>query len=128
CSRGGGQAMIEAQRYPDDFDGIIAAAPVLDWAGAMGAFVRDQQASFPDPSRLQSPVITADNRKLLAAALKNTCDAQDGVADGIISDPHSCNFDPASLPRCSAEASAECVTEPQLAAIKTVYGGLTVGG
>src|SRR5690348_1292239 len=41
CSRGGGQAMVEAQRYPDDFDGIIAGAPVLDWVGAMGAFVRD---------------------------------------------------------------------------------------
>jgi hypothetical protein len=128
CSRGGGQAMIEAQRYPDDFDGIIAAAPVLDWVGAMGAFVRDQQAIFPNPSDLTSPVITADNRKLIAAALKNSCDAQDGVTDGIIDDPLSCKFDPASLPRCAAGPAAECVTDAQLAAIKTVYGGLTIGG
>ena len=128
CSRGGGQAMVEAQRYPEDFDGIIAAAPVLDWVGAMGAFVRDQQAIFPDPTHLESPVITADNRKLLATALKNTCDAQDGVTDGIIDDPLSCKFDPASLPRCTAGAAAECVTDPQLAAIKTVYRGLEVGG
>jgi len=128
CSRGGGQAMIEAQRYPDDFDGIIAAAPVLDWVGAMGAFIRDQQAIFPDPNDLKSSVITADNRKLLATALKNSCDVQDGVADGIINDPQSCHFDPASLPHCTTGPAAECVTDAQLAAIKTVYGGLTIGG
>ncbi|MEO8467596.1 MAG: tannase/feruloyl esterase family alpha/beta hydrolase [Gammaproteobacteria bacterium] len=128
CSRGGGQAMVEAQRYPDDFDGIIAGAPVLDWVGAMGAFVRNQQAIFPDPTHLESPVITADNRNLLATALKNTCDAQDGVADGILDDPLSCKFDPASLPRCAAGPSAECVTDAQLAAINQVYSGLTIGG
>ena len=128
CSRGGGQAMVEAQRYPDDFDGIVAAAPVLDWVGSMGAFVRDQQAIFPNPNDLTSPVITADNRKLLATALKNACDAQDGVADGILSDPPSCKFDPASLPRCTAGPAAECVTDTQLAAIDQVYSGLTIGG
>ncbi len=128
CSRGGGQAMIEAQRYPDDFDGIIAASPVLDWVGAMGGFIRDQQAIFPNPADVTSPVITADNRKLLAAALKQTCDAQDGVADGIISDPPSCKFDPATLPRCTAGSSAACITDAQLNAIQAVYGGLEVGG
>jgi hypothetical protein len=128
CSRGGGQAMIEAQRYPDDFDGIIAAAPVLDWTGANGAFIRDQQAIFPDPNDLSSPVITADNRKLLANALRASCDTRDGVADGIINDPPSCGFDPKSLPRCAAGLAADCVTEAQLAAIQAVYGGLNVGG
>jgi pimeloyl-ACP methyl ester carboxylesterase len=128
CSRGGGQAMIEAQRYPDDFDGIIAGSPVLDWPGAMGGFIRNEQAIFPDPNDLRAPLITADNRKLLANALRASCDAQDGVADGIVNDPPSCGFDPQSLPRCAAGPAADCVTDTQLKAIETVYGGLNIGG
>lgn len=128
CSRGGGQAMISAQRYPDDFDGIIAGAPVYDWPGTTAGFLRNEQAVFPDPTDLTTPVITADNRKLVAGALLQACDGLDGVEDGVFRDPRRCQFDPASLPVCKAEAAADCLTEPQLAAIQTIYRGPIAGG
>ncbi len=128
CSRGGGQALIEAQRYPDDFDGIVAAAPVIEWAGTMAGFLQNEQAVFPDPNDLTSPVISADNRKLLAAALRSSCDVQDGIADGILNDPRTCGFDPKSLPRCTAGAAPECLTDAQLGAIETIYRGPQVEG
>jgi len=61
CSRGGGQAMISAQRYPEDFDGIIAAAPALDWTGIAAGFIRNQQFVFPDPGDVETPVISEAN-------------------------------------------------------------------
>jgi hypothetical protein len=128
CSRGGGQAMISAQRYPDDFDGIIAGAPVFDWPGTTAGFLRNQMAVFPDPNDLSTPVITADNRKLVADALTKACDGLDGVEDGVFRDPRRCEFDPTSLPLCTAEPAADCLTEPQLAAIQTVYRGPIAGG
>jgi feruloyl esterase len=128
CSRGGGQALISAQRYPEDFDGIIAGAPVLDWPGTTSGFIRNQQSVFPDPNNLSSPVITMENRNLLAETLRNTCDAIDGVADGFMNDPRTCPFDPAELPRCEGEPGPGCVTESQLEAIQTIYSGPNVNG
>ena len=128
CSRGGGQGMISAQRYPDDFDGIVAGAPVLDWVGTTAGFIRNEQAVFPNPDDLTSPVITADNRKLLADGLGKACDYLDGVKDGLISDPRRCKFDPTTLPLCTSDAAADCLTEPQLAAIQAVYRGPVAGG
>ena len=128
CSRGGGQALISAQRYPDDFDGIIAGAPVYDWPGTTAGFLRNQQAVFPDPTDLTTPVITADNRKLVADALKQACDGLDGVEDGVFRDPRLCQFAPENLPLCKTEAAADCLTEPQLAAIQTIYRGPIAGG
>src|SRR6266566_4792350 len=81
CSRGGGQALMEAQRYPDDFDGIVAGAPAMDWPGIAAAFVRNSQAAFPDPATLERSVITRDNLKLLESRILAACDAKDGVKD-----------------------------------------------
>jgi tannase/feruloyl esterase len=128
CSRGGGQGMIAAQRYPEDFDGIVAGAPVLDWPGTAAGFIRNQQVVFPDPSDLASPVITADNRKLVGESFRDACDSLDGVGDGLVTDPRHCKFDPASLPRCPAEPAAACLTEPQVEAIQTIYRGPIGGG
>jgi feruloyl esterase len=128
CSRGGGQAMISAQRYPEDFDGIISAAPALDWPGIAAGFIRNQQAVFPDPGNLASPAITSDNRRLLAESIRNTCDSLDGVADGLVNDPRACPFDPANLPRCENEPGPDCVTERQLEAIRTIYEGPRIDG
>lgn len=128
CSRGGGQAMISAQRYPEDFDGLVAAAPALDWPGIAAGFIQNQQHVFPDPSDLSSPVITPANRSLLAEALAASCDADDGVADGVLNDPRSCTFDPAALPRCTAGPADDCLTERQLEAIEAIYSGPRVNG
>ncbi len=128
CSRGGGQGMIEAERYPEDFDGIVAGAPIYDWPGTTAAYLNEEQAIFPDPSDTSSPVITPDNRKLLADAILQACDMLDGVSDGVLRDPRSCKFDPGTLPMCTDEPKADCLTEPQLSAIRRVYRGPIADG
>jgi feruloyl esterase len=129
CSRGGGQGMMESQRYPDDFDGIVAGAPAYNWPGIGAGFLQTQQKIYPDPANLATPVITNENRALLAKEILAACDKLDGVEDRLLNDPRQCKFDPASLPRCkSAEGGADCVTEPQLAAIQEIYEGPIVDG
>jgi hypothetical protein len=128
CSGGGGHALILAQRYPQDFDGIVAGAPALDWTGMAVKFLLDQQAVFPDPTTVTAPVITAGNRKLLADALAKSCDSLDGVADGLITDPRRCKFDPTQLPRCTPETAPVCVNKRQLAAIQAIYSDAVIGG
>ena len=127
CSRGGGQAMVESQRFPDDFDGIVAGAPAYNWPGIGAQFLQTQQAIYPDPANLAEPVITNDNQALLQKKLLSSCDAQDGVEDGLIDDPRRCEFDPASL-LCQGDAGAECLTPPQLAAVQTIYRGALRNG
>ena len=129
CSRGGGQALISAQRYPDDFDGLISGAPALDWPELGATFVYIQQHVFPDLQNADAPVITEDNRALLARELLSACDAVDGVEDGLLEDPRECGFDPADLPRCAADQpKSDCLTAEQLRAVQAVYEGLSVNG
>ncbi len=129
CSRGGGQALIEAQRYPEDYDGIVAAAPWMNFPGSIAAALQNTRAMYPDSGDLSSPVVTVDNRVLLEREILAACDADDGLADGIVADPRSCGFDPARLPRCPAgQPGADCLTAAQLAAILTVYRGPSIDG
>ncbi len=128
CSRGGGQAMMASQRYPDDFDGIVAAAPAYDWTGISAGFVQNQQAIYPDGD-LDAPVLTPAVLDLLGSSILDACDADDGVDDGMMTDPRQCGFDPADLPRCAGDRSADgCVTAAQLTAIRTVYDGPALDG
>ena len=128
CSRGGGQAMMESQRYPDDFDGIVAAAPAYDWTGITAGFVQNQQAIYPDGD-LDAPVLAPATLELLGSSILAACDAADGVEDGMLSDPRRCGFEPEDLPRCGDDRPGDdCVTAAQLAAINTVYDGPTANG
>lgn len=122
CSRGGGQALMEAQRYPEDFDGIISGAPALHWTGFMAEFVQNMQLNFPDPEDLSQSVITRDNLTLLESSVLEECDGIDGVRDGLMEDPRDCTFDLASIPSCPDDRSAsDCFTTAQRAAIERVY-------
>ena len=115
--------MMASQRYPDDFDGIVAAAPAYDWTGITAGFLQNQQAIYPDGD-LAAPVLTASALDLLGSSILAACDADDGVGDGMMTDPRHCGFDPADLPRCAGDSPADgCVTAAQLAAIRTVYDG-----
>ena len=127
CSRGGGQAMIESQRFPDDYDGIVSMAPAIAWPQIGAAFLQNSQKVFPDASDLATPVVTAENRALLERAILQRCDGLDGVEDGVLNDPRDCDFDPAEL-SCTGAANADCLTAPQLEAITTIYSGPTVAG
>jgi len=122
CSRGGGQAMVEAQQFPDDFNGIVAGAPAFDWPAIGAKFIRECQANYPDPKDLKHPVITNDNLKLLQKIVLEQCDQMDGVNDHIINDPRNCQVDLSKLPLCPNDVAASgCFTKQQLSAIKTIY-------
>jgi len=109
CSRGGGQATMEALRYPDDFDGVVAGAPAMDWTGIAAQFLKDAQTAFPTPS---TPLFTPDVMKSVAAQVLAKCDALDGVTDGVMEDPRKCTVDVASLTGLS---------DAQKAALKKIY-------
>ncbi len=127
CSRGGGQAMMETQRYPEDFDGLVAGAPAYDWTGFRGGQIRTLQTMLPD-EETKGPVLTRANLELLGTTIIAACDARDGVADGILTDPRDCPFEPDDLPKCEGNARADCVTRKQLAAIKAIYDAPMIDG
>ncbi len=125
CSRGGGQAMMEAQRYPEDFNGIIVGAPAFGWPALAAEFVQNIQAIYPDPDNLTEPIITKNNLAMLQEAILDQCDMLDGIKDNILNDPSVCDFDLSVLPTCPDGAIGEdCFTVRQLAAIQSVYDGI----
>ncbi len=124
CSNGGRQAMMSAQRFPDDFDGIVAGAPAHDFSGVLAAFAYNMQRIFPHPDNTSDPVITAQNRNLLESEILRQCDGADGVEDGFLNDPRDCGFKLSDLPLCSGSEGADhCLTIRQREAIAAVYGG-----
>ena len=115
CSGGGRQAMIEAQRFPEDFDGIVVGAPAYNLTGFHFAFIWNGMAMYPDPNDLSKPVVSNEKLKLLEAKVLTKCDAMDGLQDGLLDDPRKCNFDPAKdLPKCSGADAADCFTTQQI--------------
>lgn len=113
CSNGGRQALMEAQRFPDDFDGIIAGAPAYDFTGIAAQFVKDQQAAFPDPRHLSTSLFSPAALRSIEAQILAKCDALDGVNDGLLEDPRACRLEVSSLTG---------LTDQQRAALKTIYG------
>ena len=94
CSNGGRQALMEAQRFPADYDGIIAGAPANFWTHLLAAAVFDTQATLADPGSY----IPARKLPAIQAAVLSACDALDGVKDGVIENPAQCHFEPAHAP------------------------------
>lgn len=119
CSNGGRQALMEAQRFPEDYDGIIAGAPANNWTRLLTNLVAGVNATLADPKAYFS------HKKLAAidAHAKESCDSQDGLADGIVGDPARCKPDPKAL-LCSGAESDSCLTRPQAAALEKLYAGL----
>lgn len=122
CSNGGRQGMIEAQRYPDDFDGIISGAPAFDYSGLLLTQIWYRNAAFPgaagSPSLLSSAVV-----KIVQDAAIAKCDGFDLVKDGVIENPDRCQFDPATV-LCTTSATDNCLTPAQVAAVREVYSGV----
>lgn len=118
CSDGGREALMEAQRFPEDYDGILAGAPANAWSTMLAAGVAAMQSLMADPRAYISDMKLPAIQK---AAL-DACDAQDGVKDGMIGDPEKCNFDPAVL-LCKDGDALDCLTQPQVDALKSLYGG-----
>lgn len=118
CSNGGRQALMEAQRYPEDYDGILAGAPANFWSHLLTGGLWDAQATTSDPASY----IPSSKLPAIAAAVNSACDTQDGVTDGILNDPRECHFDPAAL-LCKSGDSEQCLTAAQAAALKKLYEG-----
>ena len=123
CSRGGGQALMEAQRYPGDFDAIVAGAPAYSWSGIAAQGIRIMQTQYPDAANLSAALISPAEQTLLEGAILSRCDAFDGIEDGILNDPSQCDFELSSLPFCAAGDNDECFTDEELAAIRVIYEG-----
>jgi len=118
CSSGGKQGLKEAQRFPEDFDGIIAGAPASPWTRLTASSLTAGLAAIPQgsPTLLSSAAL-----KTLNTAVLNACDAHDGVTDGVIEDPRTCTFDPASI---VCDDPAKCITREQAAAASRIYAPL----
>ena len=123
CSTGGRQGLISAQRFPDDFDGIVNGAPVLNFSGTMIGYVEDQKALTVAP-------LNADAIKTVGDAVLAKCDAIDGVKDGVIDDPRRCTFTPlADIPACGGETAAPgCLTPPQIRTVEAIYAPVIRNG
>lgn len=116
CSAGGRQAMKLAQRFPEDFDGIVAGAPGQDWTGRAAAALRvARHLESNEAARLSE-----DDRRLVHSVALSLCDAADGVEDGIIDSPERCPFDPAIL-ECAGAKDGSCLTAAQVETVRMLY-------
>ncbi len=120
CSAGGRQAMKAAQRFPADFDGIVAGAPGLDWtARAARAAQVAQVLEVDESARLLQP-----QKQVLHRAVVQACDALDGVKDGLLADPKRCTFDPGAL-QCTASKTTGCLTSTQVETARLIYSDVS---
>jgi len=118
CSDGGREALMEAQRFPEDYDGIIAGAPANFWTHLLtNALWNEQALTIPSEGYIPSSKLPA-----IASAVNAACDAQDGVKDGILNDPRKCHFDPAAL-SCKGAETDSCLTPPQVTDLRKLYEG-----
>jgi feruloyl esterase len=120
CSAGGKQGLKEAQRFPEDFDGIVAGAPASNWTGRATQSMWVAQAVHLDEAASLPPGKLA----LLHHAVLAACDAQDGVKDGVLENPRRCRFDPEVL-ACKAEDGDACLTAAQVGAVRKIYSAVT---
>jgi len=122
CSQGGRQGLTLAQRFPNDFDGIVAGSPALDQVGGMlsRAYWMNGLNRHPFP---------ASKLGLLAQQVYEKCDAKDGLKDGLIDDPRRCEFKASrGLPRCESGDQPTCFTSDEIAALELIYGDVQSQG
>jgi len=120
CSGGGREGMVEAQRFPWDFDGVVVVAPSINITGNAMRLLWTSRA-LQDAA---GPVLKPEDLRLLYSAALSACDGDgdDGVVDGIIGDPSRCHFDPASV-QCGRDRGRPCLSAGQVAAARTIYAG-----
>mgnify|MGYP001812041305 CR=1 FL=1 len=122
CSTGGRQALLSAQRFPTDFDGIVAGAPAADYSGLK--FSQAWRVAAISESGLSEEEVL-----VLADHIYSRCDALDGLADGLISDPRRCDFDvDRDLPHCEGTDQLACFDDEERAALKRYYAPVTLAG
>ena len=127
CSRGGGQALMEAQRYPNDFDGIICSGPAFDWPGMALELIDNYKAQYPTGNKEEEGVLTSEKIKLLEKTVLDQFDGLDGVKDNIINNPDEYSINYSTLKVCPDRLpSDDCFTKDQIKVIKAFYNGVSV--
>ncbi len=121
CSTGGRQALVEAQKFPTDFDGIVAGDPAI--GDPIAGFNWNDQALLKSSAGYLTPA----DIELVDRAVLAECDRLDGVVDGLIQDPRKCHFDPRSL-RCTAAKQANCLNNQQVKTLQAIYSGAVTNG
>jgi len=119
CSAGGVQGMLEAQRFPWDFDGIVVGAPCVNITGILMSFLWNSRALT---GKNGEPLLGLAELKLLHQAVVEKCDMNDGVKDGLIGDPRKCHFNASEL-RCTTSKNSRCLTAQQIDAAEKIYEG-----
>lgn len=121
CSTGGRMALMEAWKYPEDFDGILCGAPAMDYTGLVGTFFAwlVQANTGPDGK----DIITPAKVGLIQKAVYERCDKVDGVVDGLIDDPRKCDFDPVTLRCPPGQSGNDCLSEAEVKTLQKWYGG-----
>ena len=119
CSNGGRQALMEIQRFPEDYDGVLVGAPAHDWSHLFAGFIWNEQALWNTPGAY----LKQSKLDAIQAATLASCDALDGVTDGVVEDPRRCTFDPASLACAAGTDGDSCLTPPQVAAVQKIMTG-----
>lgn len=121
CHNGGNQGLNEAQRYPEDFDGIVVGDPAYHISHLQPGSLYISWLALKDgingPGYIPVPKLEMINKAVLAE-----CDADDGLADGLIENPLNCKFDPASI-QCKGADAASCLTPPQVETVRKIYEG-----
>ena len=127
CSDGGREALMEAQRYPNDFDGIIVGSPANDLVGLGASFLWNMQALLAGPQTHGVPdaYVPANKIKLLSALAISKCVGKDGgvSTDAFLNDPVICHFDPAVAQCAPGQDPDTCVTPAQVESVKKLYAG-----
>jgi pimeloyl-ACP methyl ester carboxylesterase len=122
ASTGGRQALVAAQRFPEDFDGIVSGEPAMGMPGALrgegGIGIEYGKKLLVDGK----PAITVEDIRMLHKAVMDRCDDDDGLKDGIITDPRVCDFQPSQI-ACRGDNSASCLSPAQVTAVAAAYGG-----
>lgn len=115
CSNGGRDALMLAQRFPEDYDGIIAGAPAADFTNLMSRFNWNRQIAAGVPK-------LGEKLKLISDAVIAQCDALDGIKDGLLDNPLNCAFQPAAL-QCKDGEGARCLSAAEVDAVRKLYAG-----
>jgi len=122
CSTGGRQGLMSAQRFPEDFHGILAAAPVLN-------FTDTQISGLWASQQVKSSALTVDKVRRVGEAIYKACDAIDGLEDGLLRDPRDCNFDiTVDFPRCEDKSDSSCLSTADVQALEAIYAGVQSKG
>ena len=129
CSNGGRQGLMEAQRFPDDFDGIVSGAPAADFVGIAAQFIKDSRAQYPDPSNL-TPLLPAAAMQSVSTQILDKCDAADGVKDGVLDDPRRCQVDATKITGLTAaqQKALQAIYAPTRSGAATIFPGQPLGG